>query len=119
MLWDWEHFSDWWPRPVTVKQKGIRFQPIPFLHIEWVRLDGKPFHTVRYQYTRGPFRGEGVWQIDENPHRPGWIHVQYAVCLYPVNWLVKMLASTWAFRFKHERDIQSILKRMCDKSTRR
>src|SRR5215212_5342908 len=57
VLWDWEHFPEWWSLPVTFHQNGgsvIRFKPIPFIEIEWVRLGGESPRVIRCEYRRGP-----------------------------------------------------------------
>lgn len=115
VLWDWERFSDWWSVPVTLLQEEILVvKPLPFVSIFMIRSEADPPKRLIFNYIKGPFRGEGIWQIKEISDRAGYSHVQYTIRLYPINLFVQLVASTWFFRAKHRYDIYRIFDQLCD-----
>jgi hypothetical protein len=106
-------YPEWWPATSLVAEDEavrVRVSPLPFVEIV-LEAGAVLEDEVWLEYSRGPFRGTGVWTARPDGTDERTL-VSYAVHLEPVNAAVALLASTRLFRRKHESDVRRIIERL-------
>ena len=116
VLRNWNRYSTWWPVRVSVDTSdsdSFTVHPIPYVRIKIARDTEIIGRKIVYKYIAGPFRGEGIWFIENDPTTPGVTKVSYIIRLSPINKFFGIVSSTWFFRAKHCYDIRRIIGRIC------
>jgi len=107
-----DEYTHWWPKQYRVKKlpehtKTISFSPAPPVKIHWEKGECLQDKQVQLFYTKGPFRGSGVWSMEETE---GGTLLRYTTYLNPINPLFRAVAKTSLFRKRHSQDIQKIMR---------
>jgi hypothetical protein len=106
-------YDKWW-KATRVKHidrdaKEFSFYPLLLVRIV-LRQISVSGNTVEYQYVKGPFRGTGCWRVE--PIGNNLFRLSYTVILQPAGRWSRIILGTAAFRKKHSRDIQKILREL-------
>lgn len=110
---DFQNYSHWWSIPIKTIDIGsgtLEIKPFFLVAIGIKVIPQKDKPEVRFDYTKGPFRGYGIWKFDELKNKK--TQISYEVFLFPTNMVYGIVGRSDIFREKHKKDIKNIIERI-------
>jgi hypothetical protein len=110
ILLDLKSYPEWWKSyglQYDEEEEAILFRPLLLIKITLNVVDrGDDF--IKFNYSKGPFRGSGLWEFREL--KTGETHISYTITISGCNGLIDFIKSTSIFKWKHENDIHKLMK---------
>jgi ribosome-associated toxin RatA of RatAB toxin-antitoxin module len=109
ILLDLQNYPKWW-KAYNLKydsdHETVSFQPLPLIEIT-LQVIEKGDNFIKFNYSKGPFRGCGLWEFKEL--ETGKTYISYTITISGCNWLIDLIKSTVIFKWKHEKDIYKLM----------
>jgi hypothetical protein len=112
ILFSPENYPHWWKRFYAKhdsETNAIVFRPFFFIRIK-LELQEKGDDFITFRYAEGPFTGHGTWLLSNIDAEKTL--VSYTVFLQSRNMISGLIKSTGFFKWKHKRDIKSLLNKI-------
>ena len=106
------NFEKWWNNFNARYDKHnqiITFSPIPFLKFQ-LKLFKATENEIQFDYLKTPFKGVGIWNFTEQNNCQ--TIVSYSISIKGNNFIVNSFIKSKLFRWKHQRDILNLLKKL-------